>query len=112
MKMSGNGSFPKERTAGKDEKPEEKTKLDKEFKEKTDKLQEKLKNEKEYEKWTYVVSKWTIDPLFKERKDLVKEETSPSGTNAPPSKPLASNSNTNKPAPPKLPLPPKATNAA
>ena len=121
MKMSVNGSFPKERTAGKDEKPEEKTKLDKEFKEKTDKLQEKLKNEKEYEKWTYVVSKWTIDPLFKERKDLIaekREETTPSSTNAPPNKPVAGSatnksaakplslSNTNKPAPPKPPVPP------
>jgi hypothetical protein len=74
LKMAVNGSFPKERAAGKDEKPEEKTRLDKEFKEKTQKLEEKLKNEKEYEKWTYVVSKWTIDPLLKERKDLLAEK--------------------------------------
>ena len=38
------------------------------------KLEEKLKAEKAYEKWTYVVSKWTIDPLFKERKDLLVEK--------------------------------------
>jgi hypothetical protein len=79
------GDFPKERAPGKDEKPEDKDKLDKEFKEKTEKLQEKLKTEQALGKWTYLVSKWTIDPLLKERKDLVaekkeepkKEETKP-----------------------------------
>ncbi len=109
MQVSVNGSFPKERTAGKEEKPDDKTKLDKEFKEKTDKLQEKLKTEKDYEKWTFVVSKWTIDPLFKERKDLVaekKEEPAASSTNAPPTKPLTGNSSTNKP-PQKPSLPPE-----
>jgi len=65
---------PKERTADKDEKPEDKTRLDKEFQEKVDKLKEKLKTEKAFEKWTYIVSKWTIDPLLKERKDLLAEK--------------------------------------
>jgi hypothetical protein len=68
------GNFPKERTPGTDEKPEDKEKLDKEFKEKTDKLQEKLKTEQALGKWTYLVSKWTVDPLLKERKDLVAEK--------------------------------------
>ena len=90
--MSVSGNFPKERAAGKDEKPEDKTKLDKEFQDKVKKLEEKLKAEKAYEKWTYLVSKWTIDPLFKERKDLLvekKEEPKPadkpeaSGTKVP-----------------------------
>jgi hypothetical protein len=109
LQVAVNASLPKERTAGKDEKPEEKTKLDKEFKEKNDKLQEKLKNEKEYEKWTYVVSKWSIDPLFKERKDLLaekKEEPKPEagGTNSTSLLPTS----LNKSAPAKPPsLPPK-----
>jgi len=80
VQMSVSGNFPKERAAGKDEKPEDKTKLDKEFQDKVKKLEEKLKAEKSYEKWTYLVSKWTIDPLFKERKDLLvekKEEPKP-----------------------------------
>jgi len=68
------GDFPKERTPGKDEKPEDKERLDKEFKEKTQKLEEKLKSEKAFEKWTYVVSKWTVDPVLKERKDLLLEK--------------------------------------
>src|ERR1051326_7001889 len=77
--------FPKERTPGKDEKPEDKEKLDKEFKEKTSKLEEKLKQEKAFDKWTYLVSKWTVDPLLKERKDLLaepKKEEKPGQTNS------------------------------
>ncbi len=74
LQLAVSGNFAGERTPGKDEKPEDKTKLDKEFQDKIKKLEEKLKTEKAYEKWTYVVSKWTIDPLFKERKDLLVEK--------------------------------------
>lgn len=72
--LSVNATIPKERTPGKDEKKEDKEKLDKEFQEKVKKLEEKLKQEKALEKWTYLVSKWTIDPLLKERKDLLAEK--------------------------------------
>ena len=72
--VSVSGEFAKERTPGQDEKPEDKEKLDKEFKEKLTKLEEKLKADKAYEKWTYLVSKWTIDALLKERKDLLVEK--------------------------------------
>src|SRR5439155_21869465 len=61
-------------TPGKDEKPEDKEKLDKEFKDRLAKLEEKLKQEKGFEQWTYLVSKWTVDPLLKERKDLLAEK--------------------------------------
>jgi hypothetical protein len=74
MQVAIAGNFPKERTPGKDEKPEDKDKLDKEFKEKTKKLEDKLKTEKAFENWTYLVSKWTVDPLLKERKDLLQEK--------------------------------------
>jgi len=47
-----------------------------------------LKQEKAFEKWTYLVSKWTVDPLLKERKDLLaekkeepKKEEKPAATN-------------------------------
>ena len=73
FQIAVDGNFPKERTPGKDEKPEDKDKLDKEFKDKTAKLEERLKTEKAFAKWTYVVSKWTVDGLLKERKDLVAE---------------------------------------
>src|ERR1051325_11694255 len=74
LQVAVEGNFPKQREPGKDEKPEDKDKLDKEFKEKQSKLEEKLKNEKKFEKWTYLVAKWSVDPLLKERKDLLAEK--------------------------------------
>jgi|SRR6266850_3531903 len=129
LQMSVNASLPKERTAGKDEKAEDKTRLDKEFKEKNQKLEEKLKTEKDYEKWVYVVSKWTIDPLLKERKDLLAEKkeepkpaetTAPTPSNAPSVKPPTpkptttapkSATTTPNPTPPPPPELPKPTNS-
>jgi hypothetical protein len=67
-------NLPKERTPGKDEKPEDKTKLDKEFKDKQQKLEEKLNQEKACEKWVYLVSSWTMEPLLKERSQLLVEK--------------------------------------
>lgn len=64
----------KERVVGKDEKPEDKAKLDNEFKENQKKLEEKLAQEKGYEKWVYLVSTWTVDPLLKERSQLMAEK--------------------------------------
>lgn len=74
LQMNVTGNFPKERTPGKDEKAEDKPKLDKEFTDKQKPLQEKLKNEKQFEKWTYVVPKWTIENLLKDRKDFLAEK--------------------------------------
>ena len=93
LSMAVEGNFAKQREAGQDEKPEVKEKLDKEFKEKTSKLEEKLKAEKAFEKWTYLVAKWSVDPLLKERKELLaekKEEKKESEASAPtpPSPPL------------------------
>jgi len=68
------GDFPKERTSGKDEKPEDKEKLDKEFKDKQKKLEEKLAQEKAFEKWTYLVSGWTVDSLLKERAQFMADK--------------------------------------
>ena len=68
------GDFQKERAPGKDEKPEDKDKLDKEFKDKISKLEDKLKQEKLFDKWIYLVSKWTVDPMLKLRKDLLAEK--------------------------------------
>jgi hypothetical protein len=74
LAMTVTADLPKERTPGKDEKPEEKEKFDKEFKEQQAKLAEKLKQEKNFEKWTYLVSTWTLDPLLKERSQLLVEK--------------------------------------
>ncbi len=92
LAMTVSAQFQKERTPGKDEKPEDKDKLDKEFKEKQKKLEEKLNQEKGYEKWVYLVSNWTVDPLLKERGQLlVEKKEEPKGadkssTNEPPKK--------------------------
>jgi len=67
-------TLPNERAPGKDEKPEDKERLDKEFKEKRQKLEEKLTQEKKFGKWTYVVSSWTVDSLLKERSHFMAEK--------------------------------------
>jgi hypothetical protein len=63
--------IPKERPKAKDEKEADKSRLDKEFKESSQKLEDKLKQEQGYENWTYFVSGWTLDPLLKERSQLM-----------------------------------------
>jgi hypothetical protein len=78
------GSFAKERTPGKDEKPEDKEKLDKEFKDALSKKEEKLKTEKGFAKWTYLVSKWTVDPLLKNRHELLADKPAETKADAPP----------------------------
>jgi Domain of unknown function (DUF4340) len=78
--VSAAGQIAKERTPGKDEKAEDKAKLDKEFKERQQKLEEKLKLEQSFGKWTYLVAAWGIDSLLKERAELLvekKEEPKP-----------------------------------
>ena len=72
--VSVTAQIPKERTPGKDEKPEDKEKLDKEFKEKEKKLEDKLSQEQSYGKWIYLVSNWTVDSLLKERHQLLAEK--------------------------------------
>jgi hypothetical protein len=92
LKMEVAANFQKERAPGQDEKPEDKEKLDKEFKDKLAKLEEKLKNEEKIEKWTYLVSKWTVDPLLKPRTDFLtekKEETRAADTESKPADPAA-----------------------
>jgi hypothetical protein len=105
------------RTPGKDEKAEDKDKLDKEFKEKHKKLEDKLADEKRYEKWTYLVSNWPLEPVMKERSQLLaekkeepkkeeaKKEESPS-TNAPLLAPLVPPTETSP-----APAPAPATNS-
>ncbi len=66
--------LPKERTPGKEEKPDEKDKLDKQFKEQQKKLEEKLAQEQAFQNWTYLVSSWTVDPLLKPRIQLLVEK--------------------------------------
>jgi hypothetical protein len=68
------GNFSKERTPGKDEKPEDKTRLDGEFVVKQKQLDEKLAKEKKMEGRAYLVAKFTVDPLLKERSGLLPDK--------------------------------------
>jgi len=113
LAISVTAQIPKERTPGKDEKPEDKDKLDKEFKENQKKLEDKLAQEKGFEKWVYLVSSWTVDPLLKERALLLvekKEEPKKEETKKE-EKPLAADppksEDTAKTPPPTPPVAPK-----
>ena len=95
LAMTVAAKLPSERTPGKDEKPEDKTRLDKEFKEKQKKLEDKLAQEKGYEPWVYLVSSWTLDSLLKDRGQLLvekkeepKKEEKPTASTADLPKPL------------------------
>lgn len=82
IQVSVSAELVRERKAPADEKPEDKERLDKEFKEKLAKQEQKLKSEQAFAKWTYIVSKWTIDPLLKNRGDLLVDKNA--GNNATP----------------------------
>jgi hypothetical protein len=68
-----------ERTAAKDEKADDKTRLDKEFKDRQNKLAEKLAKEKSFTNWVYRLSAYSVDELIKPRSQLLAEAK----TNAP-----------------------------
>jgi hypothetical protein len=88
LTLSVSADLPSERAPAKDEKPEDKEKLDKEFKEKTEKLKEKLEKEKALEKWIFKVSKWTVDPILKDRPQLMVEKK-PESKDEPKAEPAA-----------------------
>jgi len=66
-------NLPKVRTAAPDEKPEDKEKADKEFKEHQKQLEEKLARESAFSKWIFEVSTWTVDSILKQRSELLAE---------------------------------------
>ncbi len=104
MLVTVTAQIPKERTPGKDEKPDDKTRLDKEFKEKQKKLEEKLTQEQAYGKWVYLVSNWTFDSLLKERNQLmVEKKEEPKKDEKPVAADPAKTGSTNEP--PVVPLP-------
>lgn len=74
LMLSVSAQLPKERTPAKDEKPEDKTKLDKAFQDTQKTLQDKLAREKGYENWVYLLSSWSVDPVLKERAQLLVEK--------------------------------------
>ena len=60
-----------QRNPAKDEKKEETEKFNKDFAENLKKQQTKLAGEQARGRWTYLVSKWTIDSILKKRSELM-----------------------------------------
>lgn len=67
-------TIAKERTPGKDEKPEDKTRLDTEFTTKQKQLEEKLAKEKKFEGRPYILAKYTVDALLNDRSGLFPDK--------------------------------------
>ncbi|MBM3876883.1 MAG: DUF4340 domain-containing protein [Verrucomicrobia bacterium] len=74
LAMTVKADLAAKREPAKDEKPEDKDRLDKEFAESQKKLQEKLAAEKKFERYAFLVSKWTVDAVLKNRAELLAEK--------------------------------------
>jgi hypothetical protein len=86
LTISVAAELPKERVAAKDEKPEDKTKLDKEFQDRQKALADKLAKEKALGAWIFQVPAYTVDSLLKTRGQLLVEAKA-GKTNAPAANP-------------------------
>jgi uncharacterized protein DUF4340 len=71
------GEPQKTRSPAKNEKAEDKEKNDKAFEEARKKLVEKVEREKKLEPWTYLVAKTGLDPLLRDRRQLMPEKKKP-----------------------------------
>jgi hypothetical protein len=69
--FSVSANIASERPAAKDEKADDKTRLDKEFKERQSKLAEKLAKEKQFENWIYQLPAYSVDEILKPRQQLL-----------------------------------------
>jgi hypothetical protein len=74
LSVTVTADIPTARVPGKDEKPDEKTKLDKEFQEKMKASQDRLNKEKALANWTYLVNTWLVDPLIRDRSQLMVDK--------------------------------------
>jgi len=74
VSVAVSANLPKERPPGKDEKPEDKTKLDEEFKAKLKKQEEKLATEQKFAGRAYLVAKFAVEPLLKDRAALLPDK--------------------------------------
>ena len=90
LTLTVSADLPKQREPGKDEKPEDKAKLDQEFQATQKRLADKLAAEKKFESRPYLVAKAALDPVLKDRAALLPEkkpETPPAAANSGPPKP-------------------------
>jgi hypothetical protein len=72
--LAVSGEPPKIRTAGKDEKAGDKEKQDKEFEDARKKLMERIERERKLDRWRYVVTKSGVEPLLRDRAQLLPEK--------------------------------------
>ena len=72
--VSVKADLPKERTPAADEKPEDKARLDQEFQTKQKQLTDKLATEQKLQARPYLIAKFTIDQLLKDRASLLAEK--------------------------------------
>ncbi|HTP95655.1 MAG TPA: DUF4340 domain-containing protein [Burkholderiales bacterium] len=72
--FSVDGSIVGTRTPGKDEKPEEKKKLDDAFQKKLKELEERFKREQALAKWTFIVERKPFDALLRERAEMLEQK--------------------------------------
>jgi hypothetical protein len=77
LRFAVSGEPSKTRPPVKNEKAEDKAKNDKEFEERRKKILEKMQGEKKLEAWTYLVSKTSLDPLMRDRQQLMPEKKKP-----------------------------------
>jgi hypothetical protein len=68
------GEPNKTRTAAAGEKPEDKERLDKASAEKLKQLETRIKREQKLATWTYIIPNWRVEPLTKERAQLMAEK--------------------------------------
>ncbi len=90
LSVTVSSDFPKVRTPGKDEKPEDKKKKDDEFAATRKTLEEKLAKEKKFEGWVYEVSSYTVSSLLKKRSEVLTDKPAPApapGAPVPPTAP-------------------------
>lgn len=102
MQVRVSGAFGKERVPGKDEKPEDKTRLDAEFARKAKENEDKLAREKKVEGRIYLLAASVMEPLLKERSEYL----APKPTPVPTPEPVAT------PVPPVVPAPEPAATPA
>ncbi|HEY3897771.1 MAG TPA: DUF4340 domain-containing protein [Chthoniobacter sp.] len=87
--VSVTAELPKERIAGKNETPEEKTKRDDEFKSQQKQFAEKLAREQKFASRAFLVPKLEVEPLLKNRGELLADKPAapssrPGGSQVPP----------------------------
>ena len=79
ISISVSGEPAAARTPGKSETAEEKDKQDKAFAENRARLLEKLEREKRLERWAYLVARIAVEPLLRERAQLLPEKKAKDG---------------------------------